>query len=267
MVTTRNLVEFNAFYHALKGPVAVGVALGMLPEKHTTHRVPAHQQLVPIVDHLRSLGIENDMIDDMIEKLFKDEETLCSLSKIVALAAVYQDKDNDQETYPLSRVVALAQKKHVGNFKIMLQSHLKHILKLHFATDATRPPATNMKWLFEHGLMDCYGDDYRRVDQMLIEHIAQGKLAAVHQFLLMFDFGWAAEIDCYFNRRGDGSASKIKRLFLPAFNLAMEHKAYGKAAALAQICDEISEEDRDRALELAIVHNQRISLQWAYRLG
>ena len=246
----RERVELSAFYHALKGPVAVGVALSLLPEHHTTHRVPADQQLVPVAEHLCKIGIEQIIIDQMIQTLFENEETLVTLDKVVALAGIFQGKADKK----------LAE---------LLRGQLMHILDLHFQGNQRFDLSTNMDWLVEHGLiarniLSTHGQDRTMFDTTLVEQLSHGRLAAVHQFLARFVIGGEPN---RIDRKVVQDAYYYTRDLLPkAFQTAMACRNYGTAAAIAQETADVTEEDRLRAIELSIVHNERIRVDWSYIL-
>lgn len=246
----RDRIELSAIYHALKGPVAVGVALGLLPEEHSTHRIPAEQQLVPIVEHFRSVGVEQIIIDQMIEMLFQDTDTLVSLDKVVALAAIHRSSAT-------------------RHTETVLRSQLRHILALHFMGNSPFEPSSNLSWLIEHGLvhrdiLNTHGHERSQFDDALVAELSRGRLTAVHQFL--FTFITSRERKRIDRRAAQDSIAIIQALLPRAFKAAMEAKDYGHAAAIGQIANDISADDRLRALELAVIHDQPIRVEWAYIL-
>lgn len=238
-------VELSVVYHALKGPVGVDMAIKCIPGGHTTHRVPAEQQLVPVAEHLRSVGITQIVIDEMVELLFKEEAALVSLDKVVALAAIHEGSGSRTRTH-------------------LLRRQLVHILGLHFANNSLFARSTNMDWLFNNGLfnpliLESVGPARDAFDAAILRELAHGRLSAVFQFLFKF-------MSDQKNRKNPHRSvvhdrAYVESLLPAAFQLAMTDKRYGTAAAIAQICDAICEEDRIRSLELAIAYGERIRLE------
>ena len=246
----RPQMELSAFYHALKSSAHIELALRLLPEYPSNYRVPTEQRAIPIVEHLRSVGVEEAFIEGMLLRVFQNTESLVTLDKVVALAGAYQSTYEDEVLSEL------------------LQCQLGCILALHFAGDRFSTHSAQMSWLVEHGLFNgslCGSDSHpqqEEFDAALIEVLSQGKLAAVYQFLTKF----------VMNRRhhrfdqkvGAEAVKQMESLLAPAFKLAMDRKNYGCAAAIAQISPNVSEADRLEALEMALIYNKPIRVQWAY---
>lgn len=244
----RNRVELSAFYHTLKGSASVGMALKLVPGHNgSTFHTSAEEQLVPVARYFKSLGISRIEIDETIEWLFRDPDTLSSLEKIVALAAIHEGSGTMTRSDLLRRVFS-------------------HIVKLHLHSAGTSTPTKHLRWLFDNGMHKVsrsheLPDD---VQQVLTDALSEGKLAPVHQFLTRFAEGRKEDIG---RREADDARSAVSELLPAAFNYAMDAGRYGVAAAIAQIMpEENSEGDRLRALELAIAHNQVITVQWDHIL-
>lgn len=255
VATLREFVELSGFYHVLKGAIAHERALHMLPNQESTHRVPAEQHLIGVIHHLERApsNISPDgrrkQIRDMLIRLTQDADTLSSLDKVVAIIAAIRSLDRSQKVCDL------------------LEAQIGRVLELHFSSQALTP-TTNIEWLVNNGLLEHYGEEEHwttSVDTALASQVSHGRMAMVFHFCV--NYLWRPEGGRAKRRRQIRDAQEyIANALAPvAFVEAMKTRRYGVAAALAQEFNSVAaRSDRERALELAIVHGQRITLQWAF---
>ncbi|MBM5789804.1 hypothetical protein FJZ23_01825 [Candidatus Parcubacteria bacterium] len=241
-------VELCAFYQALKGPAGVNEAWVLLPDMPSSSQIPSQDKLNPVAAHLRRMDFAQIVIDELVEMLFKDTATLESLDKVVALAAIHEKGCGQSH-------------------ENMLQSQFPLILELHFASKDALVRSTNMEWLAQNGLGEALRRSSQALDTQLIRELARGRIATVYQFLLRFRTSKRDGGDQLDHRAAAEARVIVQGLLMSAFETATREREYGIAAALAQITPEIEEDDRRQALELAMIHNRRIALEWAHFLA
>jgi len=247
---THALIEEAGFCAVLCTPQALDLALQMLPEARDLHGVQAEHKLQGVADYLRSLpGGDFSDIAILVQKVFSEagNGSLYNLEKVVALAGMIQNDDP-------------------GLVREVLQSQREAILRLHFETPAQFVRSTNLRWLLKHGLIDEAEamSTNGSVARLLTEFLSKGMLSAVLQFLHLVKVQHHHK-----SRMAARQAKELVALLLPdAFCLAMKEKRYGVAAAIGQfvVTSEISHDDRLRAVEMAIAHDQQMVLDWDYIL-
>jgi hypothetical protein len=122
-----------------------------------------------------------------------------------------------------------------------------------------------MQWLFRYGFLKFYDfrDDWtHEVDEVLVHQLSLGRVAAVLHF--SSNFLWEGSTNRSRRRNFKKAEKLVIKLARKAFDKAMDAKSYGIAAALGQLSDLVPCDDRLRAIELAVIHDQTITFQWAF---
>jgi|GEM_PF-2002802 hypothetical protein len=247
----RGEIELLALVHALSNYSLLPVGAFIYPDESARNhmRLPAHQHLHQTRSELMRLGVKEDRIEqELLCVLSNCQENLKSLAKICAIAGAIQSQEGRE------------------SLRATITMITPLILRLHFNTRNQVVQAHQLSWLMKFS--DCFHDfqtffNNEDVMRVLIEQLAEGKVQTVLQFLNEI----APTGRTNTRRLMSTNTDRVLGLIPDAFALAMEQRRYGIAAALSQLPDaRVSRQDTNRTLELAILHQQRITLEWAHQL-
>jgi hypothetical protein len=254
-------VEIAGFYWALGWGKGIEGALRILPSPPPeSQRVQASQRLTPVVEHLQELVetltisalADSRRVKKMISSLLDDLGVAHSLDKLVAIAGAHKLFVRDEK-----------------ELNDAIWKNMEGILNMHFGHHESQGPCvplSHIDWLIRQGdLLANYADrssgEVRdKVDAVLAHQLSLGKAAAVFHFVRTYlrNFGD--------DRKDANYALKCmaQDLAHKALEEAMRERRYGIAAAIAQSFSQITVAERNHALDMAILSDQRITMQWAH---
>ena len=244
-------VEFAALQHHLSHDTMLPSNEFLFPDFENPHRErrAADRYLHDFVSYLKSLGVGRSRIECVALILLNDyPESFQTLHKICAVVGLVSNPHSHQE---LQRLIT---------------KMTPTILRMHFATEDAVVRTQQLDFLMRFS--DTFKDEdtfikSNEVHQVFVEVLARGKIQTLLQFLNEVAPTGATDDKRSMNK----NTQRISGMIAEAFRRAMLQERYGIAAALGQLNPAlIAECNRDRAVELALLHRQPIALEWAHHL-
>jgi hypothetical protein len=243
-------IERTTIFHYLSSTHGLMQEEVLCPEgtPYDLMRLPAQERLFETRDYLVKVGCKRQEIEnEALHILQNKRDGLMSLDKVLALASLVESNEG-QITLRKTMTQMTPDLLHLhfkSSRQVVQSGHLQKLMKF---SDYFKNARTFM---------------VPEILEVLIEQLSHGKIQTVLQFFNEL----APTKRVGTNHLLSRSADRTIALMPDAYMHAMEGKRFGVAAALAQLPNSgIHHKDARDALELAILHEQPIALEWVHQL-